>query len=283
MLCLHFGMENPKVPQIQSVSPRNRIRWLKLSSFKKWLQEEITIIDGELSFAFNTNSKSSLVNTNLGKSAGKKKFIPRQSKAKQFGGVTVFSVYSAAKGSSVILKSIKKQSVAGVSKKEYDKFLTRTAIFMTSSKGGMLKDTDVIISPQTSSFLLSDLLDKIHQIRPKIKMIQEAFIKSNVDKIIIDYSNFDISDKVKASMIQLLKNAKQNGFIELKKIPKQFLKYISNVLNVDRMKVLPKYIDNKNVVIIDDVLASGFTMKEMIFAMKIFSPKSIHGITMFKT
>lgn len=111
-----------------------------------------------------------------------------------------------------------------------------------------------------------------------------SFIKNDVGKIVIDFSEFpNVTNKTKKSVESILKKAKVNGFLEVKNVPKMFLNYFSNVLKLDDMQINAKDITDKNVLIFDDLLGSGFTFTEMINNIKTFSPASVPGATIFKT
>lgn len=111
-----------------------------------------------------------------------------------------------------------------------------------------------------------------------------SFIKNDVGKIVIDFSEFpNVTNKTKKSVESILKKAKVNGFLEVKNVPKMFLNYFSNVLKLDDMQINAKDITDKNVLIFDDLLGSGFTFTEMINNIKTFSPASVSGATIFKT
>ena len=64
-----------------------------------------------------------------------------------------------------------------------------------------------------------------------------------------------------------------------------FLNYISGVLRLD----ISQDLEDKNILIFDDLFASGFTIKEMInsvlsvLSVQNLSPKSLKAVTVFKT
>lgn len=252
--------------------------YLKFKESFKYLFEDIYIDKkvGKLVFDFNKRTKD-FQSSQLGKG----NFSPRISKQKNLFHTPIYSIYQLSKTSgSEILRTIKKKSNISIKQNDYNSFLNRSAIYITAK---LLKNVDVIVTPQTSSFLLKDILDKITAKRPDIKIIHEAFKKLPIDQIKINYGDYNVGPSVIKRMDKLISNAKEQGFIEIKNVPKQFLSYISNVLGINELKILPKYLNNQNVVLFDDLLGSGFTMKEMIINLKTYSPKSLKGITLFKT
>lgn len=257
---------------------KNRKKGSVLLTFKDYLAERINIEDGALVFDYNDKSTSS---TKL----GKHKFIPYSSAKKNFNGVIVKSIFQLDQDIGVkVLKALKGKNDINVQEESYKQFIKRTVIYINSTTSGILKDIDVIVSPSSSSKFNDDVLDAIKEYQPSIKIIKSSFIKNDIDNIIIDFSQFpNVTDKTKKSVESILKKAKDNGFLEVKNVPKMFLNYFSNVLKLDDMKINAKDITDKNVLIFDDLLGSGFTFTEMINNIKIFSPVSISGVTIFKT
>jgi len=240
--------------------------------------ESITIEDGVLTFNYNDKSAPS---TKL----GKHKFVPFSSAKKNFNGTVVKSIYQLDSDIGVkVLKSLKGKNDIKVQEESYKQFIKRTVIYLQSSTSGILKDIDVIVAPSSSSKFNDDVLDAIKEYQPSIKILKGSFIKNGVDKIVIDFSEFpNVTDKTKKSVQAILKKAQVNGFLEVKNVPKMFLNYFSNVLKLDDMKINTKDITDKNVLIFDDLLGSGFTFTEMINNIKTFSPASVSGVTIFKT
>jgi len=269
---------------------RDFIKRFILSSFRNFLstnstnsttdtnlKESFIIKDGRLVMDWNSKDGQ---NSSFGK--GKKK-IPYTSEQEKFKGAIIKSVYKLKKKEGIeVLKSLKQKSKVSMDYSEYKKFIKRTAIYLCSSKINLLSKADFIVTPETSSSLNEDILREISKIYPSITILQNSFIKNNVSDIIVDYADFDVSDLTKRSIANILKKAKRDGFIEVKKVPKPFLNYISNVLKIDKHISIDQF-QNANVVVFDDLYSSGFTLKEMILSMKTFSPKLVSGLTIFKS
>jgi len=247
---------------------------MNFPSFKSFFIESIEIIhNNELIFNYQDYSKEKQ-STKFGKD---KKFTPFKTQNKMTFGYPVYSIYKFDKNVEII-KAIKKQSMIKINPQDYEHFLKRSAIYITYK---LLKNIDVIVAPQSSSFILYDLLEEIKKRNPHIKIITDAFKKNPIEKIEIDFENFNIDDKTKRNLERTLNKMKQQGYFELKKFPKRFTDLIKNV--IDKTSNLKyKYIENKNIAIIDDFYGTGFTMKHMIEILKSFNPKNIIGITLFK-
>ena len=66
----------------------------------------------------------------------------------------------------------------------------------------------------------------------------------------------------------------------MKNVPKQYTKFIKNFLGSN---LKAKYIQDKNIVVIDDMMSSGFTFKAAFENLLNYSPKTITGISLFKS
>jgi len=247
-----------------------------LLSFESWLNESINITDGKL--VFDYGSKKGGLSTKLGKVTKDDKFTPKKSSSKKTGGYDVFSVYSIGKKTATILKTLKKKTSIDMDREDYDRFLKRTAIFIA---GKIIKDVDVIVFPKSSSFLVQDLVEMISKIEPKIKIISDGFLKNDVDKIKINYHEYKVSDKTRRAMENIIKKSKKQGYLEVKTVPKMFLNYISKVLIPNNSNIKLEYVDGKKVAVLDDVISSGFSFREMANSLKTFSPKEIIGISLW--
>jgi len=239
------------------------------------LLENIGIADGKLVFHDTGDGAQST-------KFGKRKFLPYVSKAKKFDGIPIYSAYKLSPHiGNKVLKSLKRKSDVEFKEHDYDFFIKKTAIYLASNTFGALNDVDVIVTPQTSSFIINDILEQIHEIKPNIKIIKETFKKVDISKLKVDYDTMPPS--MAKRMKAILETSKKVGYLEIKKVPKQFLSFIHNFLKLDSSNIKPKYVDGQNVVVFDDLLGSGFTMKEMVNSIKTLSPNRVVGMTMFKT
>ena len=245
----------------------------------KILQENCTFLEmsvkvkrNKVKFDYNDKDKKELSTT-----FGKGKFQPYVSKGKNVLGYPVYSVYKY-NDSYKTLKALKRQNDVKMDNKEYDQFLNRTAFYLQAKV--IPKKTDVIITPQSSSFILDDLVDNLKNRLPHIKFIKSGFTKNKVEDIKLNYDDYDIPDAIKDRMTKILDRAKKKGFLEIKTVPKPYVKFITDFLKSDLKK---SYIEDKNIVILDDMMASGFTLKAAIQNILTYSPKSITGISIFKS
>lgn len=237
-----------------------------------FLEMSVKIKRNKVKFDYNDKTKKELSTT-----FGKGKFVPYVAKGKQLMGNTVYSVYKY-KDNYKTLKALKKQNDVKMDDKQYDQFLNRTAMYLQAKI--IPKKTDVIITPQSSSFILDDLIDNLENRLPYIKFIKSGFTKNKIEDIKLDYKGYDIPSAIKDRMKKILERAKKTGYLEMKNVPKPYTKFVKNFLGSD---LKPKYIENKNIVVLDDMMASGFTFKAAFENILTYSPKTITGISLFKT
>lgn len=203
-----------------------------------------------------------------------------------------------------IVKSLKGKGDYFIDEKTYVAFLKKSATrireFIKAS------GYDTIIYPRSSSPLVDNLVSELRaQINTNsITFLTDTFLKKKIkdvsdaaDKVtaidVTELFDFDnpAFDKLSAdSLISLEKNlvkiindnikAGEGATVSLKRIFKRDAKLITNFLELAPDVTSFK---GKNVLIIDDVLASGTTFSEMIKLVKQTEPNNISGLTLFKT
>jgi len=247
--------------------------------FKEYLEltdltEGISIQNGELIFDYK--SKDGTLQSKLGKGKAFKPFRKKDSKSGHF----IYSVYNVKDlPNAPTLKAIK-SGVADTA--DYRYFLKRTSIFITSR---IFKDIkpDVVITPASTSYILNDLIDELKKITPQVKFLKEKFKKVlDPNKIVIDYNNPKITPAIIKGLEQIIKRGRREGYFQIKWAHKQFAPFISNFFDlVDDYKW--DKLNGQNVVLLDDVISSGTTFQDMLRIIGQYAPKSITGVTIFKT
>jgi len=237
-----------------------------------FLEMSVKIKRNKVKFNYNDQDKKDLSTT-----FGKGKFVPYMAKGKQLLGHIVYSVYKY-KNNFKTLKALKKQNNVKMDMKEYDQFLNRTSIYLQSKI--IPKKTDVIITPQSSSFILDDLIDNLEVRLPHIKFIKSGFTKNKIEDIKLNYEKYDVPSAIKERMEKILIRAKKKGYLEMKNVPKPYTKFVKNFLGSD---LKPSHILGKNIVVIDDMMSSGFTFKAAFENLLTYSPETIIGISLFKS
>jgi len=251
---------------------------LKFKSYMKEINEGIKISDNSIVFSDDGQK------TSFGKN---KKLAPYVMKVNDIdeNEYDIFSVYKRNLGSkdfAEIVSAIKKKSDVNIDKETYEFFIKRTAIYLTSNISDIMKNVDVILMPPTSSFILDDIVKFISERKPNIKIIKDSFVKNSPNEIKIDYDHQKMTDSIKKELEDIISRATKSGVFQVKKVRKQNRKFLYNTMIMNNSKIKESYIYDKNVLILDDLLTSGFTIKQMMSAISLFNPKHISGSTIFK-
>jgi hypothetical protein len=250
------------------------------------LDEAVSIEDNQLKFNYG---EGGLLNK-LGKHIGKKKFIPFISNSSEFGKNKIYSVYN--KGNvetpTEIFKAIKKQSTVTVASADYANFISRTAIFM-ADKIVRPEKIDVIVTPDSTSHLITDLIKELKLRLPHIRFLPNSYVKpTDLTKITIDYDNGKITPAIVKSLEKFLEKSRNDGKFSMKDIPsKQWGKFILGFIEPAEDIHLKSLVGTK-VMVIDDLLSSGATINRIIDNVKEIKYEAndsteVIGATIFKT
>lgn len=218
------------------------------------------------------------------------KRIPYKSSIK--GSEPIYSIlnYVSSPESTKLLTSLKGKGPYVVNDKQIHQLLAgvigASKQVMTSLK------PDVILYPKSSSPLVKQFVDAIHQAYPNIEILDDAFVKKVLqagdEEALLNTSHPDwkkFADENPDAVIELKKTLKRHikdGNLELKKLYKPYVKFIKNFVEMkDASTVLDKVIE-KRILVIDDILSSGTTMLEMFRQLREFEPTEIAGLTIFK-
>jgi hypothetical protein len=217
------------------------------------------------------------------------------------GNVEIYSRYLYKRGDVItgILKSLKGNGPYSVDEKTMSNFLKTTA----KSAADLVKNKkiDTIIFPKSSSDFLFAFVEEIkrHLAGSDVTVIADAIVKKQINMVDVqkgdmtELINFDhpsfhtLKDStIKALEKQIAKNIKDNqangkgAVISVKDLPKMQAKFVGNFL--DTVKELSALLQDKNVLIVDDVLSPGATFAEMVRLIKKEKTKSVIGLTIFK-
>jgi len=247
--------------------------------FQEILREDFKIQDNVLYF---DPSHQGNINTSI----GKKYFEPRITTFSGLDGAQVFSVYSKPIVTNKeevknILNSLKGKGPYKVDPESYQRFIKRTAIYFYS----ILKaeNIEVAITIQSAAGISKDLKDALLEMFPyknNILVFDEGVIKNpNFHEITIaDIPN--VNPKTLAVLQKKLEKVKDSGYFKIQTFPAQFRKHILNWLRMQ--EGIKSKIVGKNVLLIDDFITSGTTLKEAIRMMQENGAANVMSITLIK-
>lgn len=240
------------------------------------LFEDISIDQNQLKFDYRDK-------TGVSTKMGKKEFAPYARKDKTLDGYTVYSVYASGDESLTdVLLALKKKSQVSMDPADYERFLKRTAIFITSK---ILRPThaDIVVTPRSSTNILNDLLSIIREQNPHIMFLPESYIKTaDLSKIEVDHSHPSITPAIAKTLEGIIRAAQRTGKFEIKKALPQNRKFFKNFFEIVDPG-LTKRFQGRNVCVLDDVLSSGTTVVQIMKSITDYGPASIYGCTLFKT
>lgn len=248
--------------------------------------EGITIAQDKLRFsttAWKETSTADTISTSF-------KRIPYKTTIK--GSEPIYSIlnYISSEETTKMLTSLKGKGPYVVNDRQLDDLIQ--GCVNASRSIIQILDPDIIVFPKSSSMLLSKFVNKLQSTFPKIKVVDEAFVKkvlqagdeeAMVNTSHPDWKKFaaenpDAVDELKKSIARHIKD----GNLELKKMYKPYVKFIKNFVQLkDAYKTLDDVVE-KNVLVVDDLLSTGSTMLEMFRQLRDFEPKTLSGLTIFK-
>jgi len=238
-------------------------------SFEDYIAENIDIVNGRLVFDADSDSG---IETSFGKG---KKLQPFKKKVPGTD-MTSLSLYQA-KGSAQILKALKNANFK--TDQDVKQFLNRSAVY--GSRILRAKDVDIIVSPKSSSDLVKEFAKEIER-RTYYDFYIDAFQKTvDISKVEIDREDPRITDDIIASMEKILTRSKGKGFLSVKQFAPSHRKFIKNLFEIIDETLYRKVAD-KNVAIIDDVMTTGTTAKQIHDILKAHGANEVTTLTMFK-
>lgn len=234
------------------------------------MTEAFDLKDGKLNFKSDTGIKSSF---------GKGKALTPYTKKILGDDLISYSLYNANTDNSTdIMKAIKSADMTNDDVKE---FLNRTAIYAARVLRGL--KVDVIVTPVSSSPLTKEFVKEISR-RTNYDVYTDSFRKvPDFSKIRIDTSHPGLTDKIKDSMEKIIDRATRRGNLSVKMFAPQHRKFITNLFEVVVDKKLFDKIVDKHVVIIDDIMTSGTTAKNIYDVLRANGAEKVSALTIFKS
>lgn len=234
------------------------------------MNEDICFKSGIVTVA-HSDSSCNDVSTSFGKG---KKHTPYRKKV-EGSSVLTYSLYAAKTSSGKDgIKAIKRGLLPS---DEYDKLIKRSAVYAVR----LIKDKkiDVLVVPKSSSPLVMDLAKGIAARAQGITIVLDIFDKVDPSRIVINTEHPKITPDIEKSLAASLRKASQVGYFEMKKIHNPWRKFLTNTL---AFKGKDDEFEGKNVLLLDDMVTSGSTLKEMKVAADNAGAKSVAILAMFK-
>ena len=235
------------------------------------LAESISLSAIDDTVVIDYSDKKGDVKTTL----GKRKLIPYTKKI-EGTDLSVISMYNTyGNNATDIIKALKAKKL---STEDYHQFLSRSAVYASK----LLKDNeiDIIVMPKSSSTLTKDFASELGKRFPHIKIMVDSFVKSEIDKIVLNTEDPRLEPSILKSLTGILKRAKKDGYFEFKKVLPQHRKFFRNVFSYDGNSAI---FEDKNVLIVDDIIASGSSIYDIYKTLQEAAVNEVLCLTLFKT
>jgi len=237
-------------------------------TYKRIFDEGIFAKDDELIFDYSSEEG---VRVKLGT-----KKVKYKSYTTKIDGNLVFSLYGITGENKNILRALKGESSVKVNKKDLDYFLQRSALYAFHI---ISKEIDIILYSENSYYLFDRFIkDLSSKFSSKSLKIFQSIYKLSPSVISIKP---DAPAKYLKDLEDLLKHLRKKEKIKLRNdIPLKFREYFTNFISI-RDEVQSK-IENKNILVVDDILTSGSTFSELFTILKLRKANVMYGLTLFK-
>lgn len=224
-------------------------------------------------------------------------------------GLDVFYAFSYKSsedpgGSTDLLKSFKGKGPFKFDPKRRERFIEDATSHMAAEFKKMKRAPDVIVTPQSSSTVVSEfasaLADKLSVQAKKIGAFKKAdaiklpddkpaalklIADKYVDKTYMD-DKFKGDEEQRDRAVREISTAvhrsiRKHGHIVAKELPKFYAKFVKNIVD-NALDGDDQYIlIDKDVMVVDDVLSSGATMSDLFRACKDLGAAKVWGATLF--
>lgn len=177
-----------------------------------------------------------------------------------------------------MLKLLKKDKLNDPEK--YQQLLQKAVLGLKYHPEFNLKKINVIVYPQSSSFLNNDLVSHIYSSTQDTILINDGIIKNDLQYIDLDYdkmAQYHLDPKTIQNLKRQISKAKVNGYFSIKNIVPQYRKFVINFLkfNVNGEKIKAK-LYKSNILVVDDIVTSGTTFNEIDRILQGMLPENIY-------
>lgn len=236
------------------------------------LSENVDIINNKLVIS---NELDTGIKLSFGKN---KKLDPYKKTIEGAYGLVSYSLYQAkTQNSTAILNALK---TSDLDSQKINNFLKISSIYAARVLRQM--GTDVIVTPVSSSDLTKEFVKEIQK-RTNYDVIIDGFRKQHdISKIEIDVNHPKITPAIIRSMESIIERGIKKDSLSVKMFAVQYRKFIKNLFEVADERIY-KLVQNKRVVIIDDIMTSGTTARNIFDILMINGASDVQSLTLFKS
>lgn len=244
-----------------------------MKSFKEYLTEGLYIDDDNI-LQFLPSEQNKGIKTSFGKNMKLSPYIKKLTGTES----NVYSLYvSSTVDSTQILKALK---MLDVSNENVQKFLNRSSIYAVKVLRSI--NPDIIITPQSSSLLLTEFVKMISE-KTHYDVYYNCYRKTtNLTNVETKTDHPKLTPEIAEKLKIILDKSIASGEFKIHSVPPMWRSFLKNLYEINDTKLFNKLI-GKSVVIIDDIITSGFTVNQIIDDLIINGVSSTNVLTIFKS
>lgn len=233
-----------------------------IKTYEAWVGEGIRKIEDGYEFDWMTDLPDDLMSLKF------KKYRGRTQKVK--GTDTEYTYYYAyqldkSDGSTNLMKAIKTME-SKIPPQDLLAFVKKAVMGFDSTFGA--NNFNAIIAPQSSSFILKDLVEQLEKKSGVAELFSDAFVKSASTDIKLDKEKVDkLPERTKKEVMRAFKKATDpNKPFKIKEVYSAHRKFFRDfmVFNREDDRHLFNAVEGQRVILVDDYKTSGTTIKEMM-------------------
>lgn len=236
------------------------------------LSENVDIVDNKLVIS---NELDTGINLSFGKN---NKLDPYKKSIEGVSGLVSYSLYQAkTQNSTAILNALK---TSDLDSQKINNFLKISSIYAAR----VLRQigTDVIVTPISSSDLTKEFVKEIQK-RTNYDVVIDGFRKQpDISKIVIDVNHPKITPAIIKSMESIIERGIKRDSLSVKMFAVQYRKFIKNLFEVADERIY-KLVQGKRVVIVDDIMTSGTTARNIFDILMVNGASDVQALTLFKS
>lgn len=243
------------------LTPDGKMLWNNPNR-KFGLSEGIRQVNGEYVFDWMTDLPGDLMSLRFGKYSGRTQKVS--------GSETTYTYYYAyqldkSDGSTNLMKSIKSLE-SNISSKNLQLFVNKAVMGFDSTFG--TENYAAIVSPESSSLILNELITQLSKKSTATKLFSNAFVKAASTDIKLDFDKVDkLPEKTKKEVMRVFSKVTRPGqSFKIKEIFSRQRKFFKEFIlfNNENDRQLINQVEGNTVILVDDYRTTGTTIKEMI-------------------
>lgn len=235
---------------------------MEIKKFKDFVSEGIRLINGKYEFDWIKDLPGDLMSLKFSKKKSRRlKFQDTQTTYSYYYGYHL----DKSTGSSDLVRAIKLLEDS-IDPKDIRTFVNKAVMGFDFKYG--IENYSAIVSPESSSLILTELVNQIRDKSGATNLFSNAFVKAASTEIQLDFEKLEtIRPDVKKEVLRIYRKVLKSGktfkikevYVKLRYLFKDFI-----LFNTEKDRRLYNAVEGKTVILVDDFRTSGTTTREMI-------------------